>query len=160
MGFEAKTGRKWSLNPGDGAFYGPKIDVQVFDALKRPHQCATAQLDFVQPIRFDLKYQTAGGEAGESNTLERPVMIHRAVLGSVERMIAILPLPAPVPSGPCFESVQRVRHYCQEAFACGRLLLRCGSLCAHPQQDGAGGAVVAVQLYPRRRRGGSSQRIR
>ena len=78
--FEAKTGRKWSLNPGDGAFYGPKIDVQVFDALKRPHQCATAQLDFVQPIRFDLKYQTAGGEAGESNTLERPVPPHFSTL--------------------------------------------------------------------------------
>merc|ERR1712070_1169765 len=50
--------------------------------------------------------------------------------GTLRWQVAILPLPAPVPSGPCFESVQRVRHYCQEAFACGRLLLRCGSLCA------------------------------
>merc|ERR1719198_2802383 len=88
--FTAKTGLSWSLNPGDGAFYGPKIDVQVFDALKRPHQCATVQLDFVQPIRFDLKYQTAGGDGDDSSAFERPVMIHRAVLGSVERMIAIL----------------------------------------------------------------------
>merc|ERR1719327_2517676 len=87
--FKAKTGHSWSLNPGDGAFYGPKIDVQVFDALKRLHQCATVQLDFVQPMRFDLKYQAAGGE-GEAATYERPVMVHRAVLGSVERMIAIL----------------------------------------------------------------------
>jgi threonyl-tRNA synthetase len=69
---------------------------QVFDALKRPHQCATAQLDFVQPVRFDLKYQTpvkaegeSGGEGGTA-AFERPVLIHRAVLGSVERMFAIL----------------------------------------------------------------------
>uniref|UniRef100_A0A7S3AP41 Probable threonine--tRNA ligase, cytoplasmic n=1 Tax=Haptolina ericina TaxID=156174 RepID=A0A7S3AP41_9EUKA len=86
--FKAKTGQSWTLNPGDGAFYGPKIDVQVFDALKRAHQCATVQLDFVQPQRFDLKYQSASGD-GE-DTFERPVMVHRAVLGSVERMIAIL----------------------------------------------------------------------
>ena len=93
--FKEKTGHQWSLNPGDGAFYGPKIDVQVFDALKRAHQCATVQLDFVQPMRFDLKYQAPAGEGGEggeggTSTFERPVMIHRAVLGSVERMIAIL----------------------------------------------------------------------
>jgi len=100
--FKAVTGFSWSLNPGDGAFYGPKIDVQVFGALKRPHQCATVQLDFVQPERFDLKYQApgssgegvGGGEGGEAKSgdavYERPVMVHRAVLGSVERMIAIL----------------------------------------------------------------------
>jgi threonyl-tRNA synthetase len=105
--YSSASGHAWSLNPGDGAFYGPKIDVQVFDALKRPHQCATVQLDFVQPMRFDLKYQApAAGAAGEgapgegapageggekkAELFERPVMIHRAVLGSVERMIAIL----------------------------------------------------------------------
>lgn len=95
--YSGTSGHAWSLNPGDGAFYGPKIDVQVFDALKRPHQCATVQLDFVQPMRFDLKYQAPAGEGaapgadGEKKELyERPVMIHRAVLGSVERMIAIL----------------------------------------------------------------------
>lgn len=101
----------WELNPGDGAFYGPKIDVSVRDALRRHHQCATVQLDFqlvrmhsgtracphplrlalahaladpVQPDRFDLSYIAPGGEN------KRPVMIHRAVLGSVERMLAIL----------------------------------------------------------------------
>ena len=87
--YSAATGTPWSLNPGDGAFYGPKIDVQVFDALKRTFQCATAQLDFVLPERFGLSYQTAG-EDGVPAGSERPVLIHRAVLGSVERMIAIL----------------------------------------------------------------------
>jgi len=87
--FKEKTGQPWSLNPGDGAFYGPKIDVQIFDALKRAHQCATVQLDFVQPMRFDLKYQ-AQQSGEEASSEERPVMVHRAVLGSVERMMAIL----------------------------------------------------------------------
>jgi len=87
--YKAKTGHGWTLNPGDGAFYGPKIDVKVFDALKRAHQCATVQLDFVQPMRFDLKYQSGDAETG-GDGYERPVMVHRAVLGSVERMIAIL----------------------------------------------------------------------
>ncbi|GLC55278.1 hypothetical protein PLESTB_000967300 [Pleodorina starrii] len=78
------TGREWILNPGDGAFYGPKIDITVYDALRRKFQCATVQLDFQLPIRFGLEY------ASESGTLERPVIVHRAVLGSVERMFAIL----------------------------------------------------------------------
>ncbi|XP_041797490.1 threonine--tRNA ligase 2, cytoplasmic isoform X4 [Chelmon rostratus] len=77
-------GERWELNPGDGAFYGPKIDIQIKDAIGRQHQCATIQLDFQLPIRFDLQY--VGGD-GQSH---RPVMIHRAVLGSLERMIAIL----------------------------------------------------------------------
>jgi len=80
-----ESGIDWTLNPGDGAFYGPKIDIQIEDALKRPHQCATIQLDFQLPINFDLTYVTA-----ELNVKQRPVIIHRAVLGSVERMIAIL----------------------------------------------------------------------
>merc|ERR1740138_1898073 len=87
--YSAATGTPWSLNPGDGAFYGPKIDVQVFDALKRTFQCATAQLDFVLPERFNLSYQTAGDDGSAAGS-ERPVLVHRAVLGSVERMIAIL----------------------------------------------------------------------
>ncbi|CAD5117678.1 DgyrCDS6428 [Dimorphilus gyrociliatus] len=78
-------GAKWDFNPGDGAFYGPKIDITIKDALKRSHQCATIQLDFQLPIRFNLSY--ASGE-GQNET--KPVMIHRAILGSVERMIAIL----------------------------------------------------------------------
>uniref|UniRef100_A0A8C1JU97 threonine--tRNA ligase n=1 Tax=Cyprinus carpio TaxID=7962 RepID=A0A8C1JU97_CYPCA len=74
----------WELNPGDGAFYGPKIDIQIRDALGRQHQCATIQLDFQLPIRFNLQYSGADGQ------MYRPIMIHRAVLGSLERMIAIL----------------------------------------------------------------------
>eukprot|EP00741_Cyanophora_paradoxa_P023069 tig00021537_g22279.t1 len=86
-----KFGKPWELNPGDGAFYGPKIDITVFDALKRRHQCATIQLDFQLPIRFNLQYSTAEAEgSGEQGRLARPVIIHRAILGSVERFIAIL----------------------------------------------------------------------
>jgi len=77
-------GLEWKLNPGDGAFYGPKIDITVMDALKRSHQCATIQLDFQLPLRFGLCYVDDKGEK------QPPVMIHRAILGSVERMIAIL----------------------------------------------------------------------
>ncbi|KAM9310238.1 threonine--tRNA ligase 1, cytoplasmic isoform 2-T2 [Pholidichthys leucotaenia] len=77
-------GERWELNPGDGAFYGPKIDIQIKDALGRQHQCATVQLDFQLPVRFNLQY------VGQDGQLHRPVMIHRAVLGSLERMIAIL----------------------------------------------------------------------
>lgn len=79
------SGLKWTLNPGDGAFYGPKIDVHIMDALKRSHQCATIQLDFQLPIRFNLNYNS-----GEADEKKRPVMIHRAILGSVERMVAVL----------------------------------------------------------------------
>lgn len=78
----------WKVNPGDGAFYGPKIDIKVFDALERVHQCATVQLDFQLPIRFDLTYK-AGASEGE-DSFQRPVMVHRAMLGSVERMTAVL----------------------------------------------------------------------
>jgi len=79
-----ESGNEWKLNPGDGAFYGPKIDITVTDALRRHHQCATIQLDFQLPLRFDLSY------VSESGDKKRPVIIHRAILGSVERMIAIL----------------------------------------------------------------------
>ncbi|XP_012721082.2 threonine--tRNA ligase 1, cytoplasmic [Fundulus heteroclitus] len=78
-------GEKWVLNPGDGAFYGPKIDIQIKDAIGRYHQCATIQLDFQLPIRFNLSFV---GHDGDDH--KRPVIIHRAILGSVERMIAIL----------------------------------------------------------------------
>lgn len=78
----------WRVNPGDGAFYGPKIDIKVMDAMDRVHQCATVQLDFQLPIRFDLQYSTASKEEGKQ--FARPVMIHRAMLGSVERMFAVL----------------------------------------------------------------------
>ncbi|KAJ1902146.1 hypothetical protein LPJ66_000235 [Kickxella alabastrina] len=78
------SGLPWAVNEGDGAFYGPKIDVHVQDALGRKHQTATIQLDFQLPQRFELKYTGADGRH------HRPVMIHRAVLGSMERMLAIL----------------------------------------------------------------------
>ena len=80
-----KFDHPWELNPGDGAFYGPKIDIVISDALRRRHQCATIQLDFQLPERFKLEYRT-----DSDNGRARPVMIHRAILGSVERMIAIL----------------------------------------------------------------------
>merc|ERR1712110_1343243 len=79
-----QSGLKWSLNPADGAFYGPKIDITLKDALNRQHQCATIQLDFQLPIRFNLGY------VDEKGGKQHPVMIHRAILGSVERMIAVL----------------------------------------------------------------------
>ncbi|MBJ81014.1 MAG: threonine--tRNA ligase, partial [Myxococcales bacterium] len=75
---------EYHFNHGDGAFYGPKIDFQVCDALGRWHQLGTIQLDFSMPRRFDLTYINADGEK------ERPVMIHRAALGSLERFIGIL----------------------------------------------------------------------
>nr|KYP66188.1 hypothetical protein KK1_012472 [Cajanus cajan] len=78
-------GKPWQLNEGDGAFYGPKIDISVSDALSRKFQCATLQLDFQLPDRFKLEYS-----AEDEAKIERPVMIHRAILGSVERMFAIL----------------------------------------------------------------------
>lgn len=81
--FCAGTGSKWELNPGDGAFYGPKIDIKILDALKRRHQLATVQLDYQLPQRFNLKFN-------RDNKEETPVMIHRAILGSLERCIAIL----------------------------------------------------------------------
>jgi len=75
---------QWKLNPGDGAFYGPKIDIHVFDALKREHQCATIQLDFNLPNRFDLAF------INDDGTEVKPVIIHRAIFGSIERFTAIL----------------------------------------------------------------------
>uniref|UniRef100_A0A2K6FBW9 threonine--tRNA ligase n=1 Tax=Propithecus coquereli TaxID=379532 RepID=A0A2K6FBW9_PROCO len=77
-------GEPWDLNSGHGAFYGPKIDVHLHDALGRPHQCGTIQLDFQLPLRFDLQFK------GQAGALERPVLIHRAVLGSVERLLGVL----------------------------------------------------------------------
>jgi threonyl-tRNA synthetase len=78
------TGRDYKLNPGEGAFYGPKIDFHVTDALGRSWQLGTCQLDFFMPERFDLSY------TGADNAEHRPVMIHRALLGSMERFAGIL----------------------------------------------------------------------
>lgn len=81
---------EWTVDPGDGAFYGPKVDITISDALRRRHQCATIQLDFQLPERFELHYRTPESGTGESDNKTRPVMIHRAILGSVERFVAIL----------------------------------------------------------------------
>ncbi|XP_039157254.1 threonine--tRNA ligase, mitochondrial 1 [Eucalyptus grandis] len=78
-------GKRWQKDEGEGAFYGPKIDISVSDAFNRKFQCATLQLDFQLPVRFGLSYT-----AEDESKSETPVMIHRAVLGSVERMFAIL----------------------------------------------------------------------
>ena len=79
-----RSGLAYDLNEKDGAFYGPKIDFDVTDAIGRKWQCATIQLDYMQPENFDLKY------IGADNAEHRPVVIHRAILGSFERFIAIL----------------------------------------------------------------------
>lgn len=83
---EALKKAKWNyeINPGDGAFYGPKIDMQVKDTLGRKWQLATVQMDFQNPQRFDLEYIDKDG------TKKRPVVIHRAILGSLERFLGIL----------------------------------------------------------------------
>jgi threonyl-tRNA synthetase len=79
-----RNGFKWEINPGEGAFYGPKIEIYVPDALKRKWQVATIQLDYAARERFNLTY-TAG-----TGLEERPVVIHRAILGSLERFIGVL----------------------------------------------------------------------
>ena len=78
-----KSGREYKLNPGDGAFYGPKIDFHLIDSLERSWQCGTVQLDFSMPGRFGLEY------IGSDDKSHTPVMIHRAVLGSLERFMGI-----------------------------------------------------------------------
>jgi len=74
----------YTVNEGDGAFYGPKLDFEITDAIGRQWQCATIQLDYQMPERFDLKY------VGADNAEHRPVVMHRAIFGSFERFIAIL----------------------------------------------------------------------
>ncbi len=78
------TGRPFDINEGDGAFYGPKIDIKLRDCLDRRWQCATIQCDFTLPERFDLTYVASDGER------KRPIMVHRVILGSIERFIGVL----------------------------------------------------------------------
>ena len=80
----ARRGLAYDINEGDGAFYGPKIDIKVKDAIGRTWQCSTVQVDFNMPERFELTYRT------EDNTEERPWMLHRAIFGSIERFLGIL----------------------------------------------------------------------
>lgn len=99
------TGKDWTVCEGQGAFYGPKIDIKLKDASGKSHQCGTIQLDFNLPKRFDLAYRTEDSslkvfepvtkyedfeESDVKQGFERPVIIHRAVLGSLERFIAVL----------------------------------------------------------------------
>lgn len=79
-----KTGKEYKLNPGDGAFYGPKIDFHIKDAIGRNWQCGTIQVDFQMPEKFNLTYEASDGSK------KVPVMLHRAILGSVERFMGIL----------------------------------------------------------------------
>ena len=79
-----ELGISYSINEGDGAFYGPKIDFHLEDSLGRTWQCGTIQLDFQLPLRFEAEYTGADGER------HRPIMIHRVVFGSIERFIGIL----------------------------------------------------------------------
>jgi threonyl-tRNA synthetase len=97
-------GSDWTVNEGDGAFYGPKIDITIADALKREFQCATIQLDYQAPLNFKLEYMTnekakaapedakdQGDKAGALGPgRARPVVIHRAIIGSFERFLGIL----------------------------------------------------------------------
>ncbi|KAF1914373.1 hypothetical protein BDU57DRAFT_519343 [Ampelomyces quisqualis] len=94
------TGSEWAINEGDGAFYGPKIDIILKDSNGKDHQTATIQLDFQLPQRFDLQYQASPEEleagsqstmdAGLEPSLRRPVIVHRAIYGSIERFMALL----------------------------------------------------------------------
>ena len=77
-------GQPFRINEGDGAFYGPKIDIHIHDALGRAWQCGTVQLDMALPEKFELEYMDKDG------TLKRPVMLHRAIFGSIERFFGIL----------------------------------------------------------------------
>ncbi len=79
-----ELGKDFEVNPGDGAFYGPKLDFHLADSLGRTWQCGTIQLDFQMPERFELEY------VGEDGQKHRPVMIHRALLGSIERFIGVI----------------------------------------------------------------------
>jgi threonyl-tRNA synthetase len=79
-----ETGRPYRINEGDGAFYGPKIDFHIQDAINRTWQCGTIQLDMALPEKFELEY------TAEDGSRQRPVMIHRAIFGSIERFFGIL----------------------------------------------------------------------
>lgn len=95
-------GNDWTIDEGDGAFYGPKIDITIADALKREFQCATIQLDYQAPLNFKLEYMTGQPVAEQTQSNEkpssnepgpgraRPVVIHRAIIGSFERFLGIL----------------------------------------------------------------------
>ncbi|XP_042640499.1 threonine--tRNA ligase, mitochondrial isoform X2 [Tyto alba] len=135
-------GQPWELSAGDGAFYGPKIDIRIRDALGRHHQCGTIQLDFQMPERFGLEYASPAGGAA------RPVLIHRAVLGSVERMVAVLaescggrwPLWLSPLQAMVIPQTPEVEDYAREVQA----VLRGGGIVA--DLDGDAGATLARKI--------------
>ncbi len=106
----------YTVNPGDGAFYGPKLDIMFVDAIGRPWQLGTLQCDFNMPASFDLKY------AGEDNREHQPVMLHRAILGSLERFIGVflehtaghLPLWLSPNQVTILNVTDRVNEYCEK----------------------------------------------
>jgi threonyl-tRNA synthetase len=108
-------GLAYTVNPGDGAFYGPKLDIMFYDALNRPWQLGTLQCDFNLPLNFDLKY------TGEDNQEHAPVILHRAVLGSLERFIGVyiehtagkLPSWMSPTQAVIINITSRVEEYCQ-----------------------------------------------
>ena len=77
-------GLSYEIDPGEGVFYGPKIDIKVKDSLNRPWQCSTIQVDFNNPERFDVTFRGSDGRE------HRPIMVHRALMGSLERFFGIL----------------------------------------------------------------------
>ena len=121
-------GKPFRINEGDGAFYGPKIDLHITDALGRSWQCGTIQLDMSLPERFDLEYTDSDG------SMQRPVMIHRALLGSVERFFAII-IEHFAGKFPLWLSPQQVRlipvadRHCEYAHTIAKALKETGFLC-------------------------------
>ena len=125
-------GLEYELNPGDGAFYGPKIDMHMTDSLGRSWQLGTVQLDYSMPERFELHY------TGADNEEHRPVMIHRALFGSFERFIGIL-----------------IEHYARRAARCGWRRCR-RSCCRSPTASTTTAARSRERLRERRRCASSS----
>ena len=115
----------YTVNPGDGAFYGPKLDIMFVDAIGRPWQLGTLQCDFNMPASFDLKY------AGEDNREHQPVMLHRAILGSLERFIGVflehtaghLPLWLSPNQVTILNVTDRVNEYCEKI---QKQMMECG----------------------------------
>jgi len=130
----AAEGLTWSVNPGEGAFYGPKLEFVLRDAIGRDWQCGTLQVDMNLPARFDMRY------VAEDGTMQRPVMLHRALFGSLERFIGILlehyagKLPAwlsPVQAVVMSISDQQTRYAQQIAAALRQQGIRCNADLRH-----------------------------
>ncbi len=154
-----RQGRDYDESPGEGTFYGPKIDFHVTDALGRSWQCGTCQLDFQMPERFDLTY------TGADNTDHRPVMIHRALLGSMERFAGILiehyggrfPLWLAPVQATVLPIADRHNEYAERVASELRTAgVRCRDRHSHRvgRQEDPGGRAGEAPLHARRRRRG------